>query len=60
MAIMNNVTVTRQGPGPEWVCLEPAVVCGALTLFKIDFTSPVDRENTFIKAGDNETRKGLA
>ena len=30
-----------QGPGPEQVCLVPAVVCGLLTLGRKDFTTRV-------------------
>ena len=33
--------VTKQGPGAEWVCLGPAVVCGFLTLYRKNFTAAV-------------------
>ena len=34
-------TLTGQRPGPEWVCLELAVVGGFLTLCRKDFTTGV-------------------
>ena len=51
-----------RGPGPDQVSLGPAS-----SVWVVDFvqerllnTSPGDYEGTFIKAGDSETRKGLA
>ena len=54
--------IIGQGPGPEWVGLGPAVVCGFLNLCRKHFTAwvQVDYEDLFIKAGGSETRKGLA
>ena len=55
-------TVTRQGPGPERVCLGPVVVCAFLYLCRKDFTTRVQviMKMHFFEAGDSETRKGLA
>ena len=54
--------LTDRGPGPEQVCLGPASSMWVLDFMWERFhnTSPGDYEDTFIKAGDNETRKGSA
>ena len=49
-------------PGAEQAHLWPAASLWVLDLVQERFhnTSPGDHEGTFIKAGDSETRKGLA
>ena len=49
-------------PCPEQVCIVPASSVCVLDFLQVEFhnTSPGDYEDVFIKAGDSETRTGLA
>lgn len=48
--------------GPKWVCLGPVCSVRVLDFVQRRFynTSPGDCEGMFIKAGERETKKGLA
>ena len=61
LPLKKDAPVTRQRPGPEWVCLGPVG-----SMWVLDFAwegfhnmSPGDYEDLFIKVADSETRKGL-
>ena len=60
--MMGVCTLTGRGPVPERVLLGPAGHAWVLDIVQERFhnTSPGGYEGTSIKAGDSDTRKGLA